>query len=80
MSNGSLDKYLFDQPQVTLSWSQRFQVIKGVASELLYLHEGWDQVVIHKDMKACNVSLDGKLNGRLGDFGFARLYDHEIDP
>ncbi|KAM4090886.1 hypothetical protein ACJW30_09G096600 [Castanea mollissima] len=30
MSNGSLDKYLFDQPQVTLSWSQRFQVIKGL--------------------------------------------------
>jgi serine/threonine protein kinase len=24
MPNGSLDKYLFDQPRVTLSWSQRF--------------------------------------------------------
>uniref|UniRef100_A0A7N2M489 non-specific serine/threonine protein kinase n=1 Tax=Quercus lobata TaxID=97700 RepID=A0A7N2M489_QUELO len=80
MSNGSLDKYLFDQPQVTLSWSQRFQVIKGVASGLLYLHEGWDQVVIHRDVKASNVLLDGELNGRLGDFGLARLYDHGTDP
>ncbi|XP_030924332.1 L-type lectin-domain containing receptor kinase IV.1-like isoform X1 [Quercus lobata] len=80
MSNGSLDKYLFDQPQVTLSWSQRFQVIKGVASGLFYLHEGWDQVVIHRDVKASNVLLDGELNGRLGDFGLARLYDHGTDP
>nr|XP_023885788.1 L-type lectin-domain containing receptor kinase IV.1-like [Quercus suber]POF22464.1 l-type lectin-domain containing receptor kinase iv.2 [Quercus suber] len=80
MSNGSLDKYLFDQPRVTLSWSQRFQVIKGVASGLLYLHEGWDQVVIHRDVKASNVLLDGEMNGRLGDFGLARLYDHGTDP
>ena len=80
MSNGSLDKYLFNQPHVTLSWSQRFQVIKGAASGLLYLHEGWDQVVIHRDVKVSNVLLDGELNGRLGDFGLARLYDHRTDP
>ena len=80
MSNGSLDKYLFDQPQVTLSWSQRFQIIKGVASGLIYLHEGWDQVVIHRDVKASNVMLDCEQNGRLGDFGPARLYDHGTDP
>ena len=80
MSNGSLDKYLFNQPHVTLSWSQRFQVIKGAASGLLYLHEGWDQVVMHRDMKASNVLLDGELNGRLGDFDLARLHDHGTDP
>ncbi|KAF2303208.1 hypothetical protein GH714_014576 [Hevea brasiliensis] len=29
--------------------------------------------------QGCNVLLDGELNGRLGDFGLARLYDHGTD-
>ncbi|TYI17813.1 hypothetical protein ES332_A07G051000v1 [Gossypium tomentosum] len=80
MPNGSLDKYLYNQPKLTLNWSQRFKVIKGVASGLLYLHEEWEQVVIHRDVKASNVLLDSELNGRLGDFGLARLYDHGTEP
>ncbi|EYU41754.1 hypothetical protein ABFS82_10G029300 [Erythranthe guttata] len=80
MPNGSLDKYLHDQPKSTLTWAQRFKVIKGVASGILYLHEEWEQVVIHRDIKASNVLLDGELKARLGDFGLARLYDHGSDP
>ncbi|KAJ4704627.1 Receptor lectin kinase [Melia azedarach] len=80
MPNGSLDKYLYDQPKMTLNWRQRFLVIKGVALGLLYLHEEWEQIVLHRDVKASNVLLDAELNGRLGDFGLARLYDHGTDP
>ncbi|KAI8560573.1 hypothetical protein RHMOL_Rhmol04G0268100 [Rhododendron molle] len=80
MPSGSLDKLLYDQPSCTLNWQQRFRVIRGVAAGLFYLHEGWEQVVIHRDVKASNVLLDGELNGRLGDFGLARLYDHGTDP
>ncbi|RCV34685.1 hypothetical protein SETIT_7G178600v2 [Setaria italica] len=80
MSNGSLDKYLYDKTKPVLDWEQRFHIIKGVASGLLYLHEDWEQIVIHRDIKASNVLLDGDMNGRLGDFGLARLYDHGVDP
>ncbi|KAF7845465.1 L-type lectin-domain containing receptor kinase IV.1-like [Senna tora] len=80
MPNGSLDKYLHNQPSVTLNWRQRFHIIKGVASGLCYLHEEWEQVVVHRDIKASNILLDSELNGRIGDFGLARLYDHGSDP
>jgi Legume lectin domain/Protein kinase domain len=80
MPNGSLDKYLYQQERPTLNWTQRFKIIKGVASGLLYLHEDWEQVVLHRDIKASNILLDCQFNGRLGDFGLARLYDHGTDP
>ncbi|RCV13681.1 hypothetical protein SETIT_2G365200v2 [Setaria italica] len=80
MPNGSLDKYLYDRSKgALLDWPQRFHIIRGVASGLLYLHEDWEQVVIHRDVKASNVLLDAEMNGRLGDFGLARLYDHGTD-
>ncbi|KAK9168353.1 hypothetical protein Syun_000493 [Stephania yunnanensis] len=47
---------------------------------LLYLHEEWEQVVVHRDVKASNVLLDADLSGRLGDFGLARLYEHGSNP
>ncbi|KAI3987060.1 hypothetical protein MKX01_036850 [Papaver californicum] len=85
MPNGSLDKLIFRKSKSNsaspiLGWNRRFQIIKGVASGLIYLHEEWEQVVIHRDIKASNVLLDGKMNARLGDFGLARLYNRGTNP
>ncbi|CAL5089334.1 unnamed protein product [Urochloa decumbens] len=81
MPNGSLDKYLYtSDDKLCLGWQERFQIIKGIASGLLYLHAYWEQVVIHRDIKASNVLLEEDMNGRLGDFGLARLYNHGTDP
>ncbi|KAJ6800440.1 L-type lectin-domain containing receptor kinase IV.2-like [Iris pallida] len=79
MPNGSLDSFLYHETRPALSWAQRFRIIKGVAAGLLYLHQDWEQIVVHRDIKASNVLLDSELNGRLGDFGLARLYDHGTD-
>ncbi|KAL6636621.1 hypothetical protein ACP70R_024193 [Stipagrostis hirtigluma subsp. patula] len=80
MPNGSLDSHLFDAGRPPLSWEQRAKIVRGVAAGLLYLHEGWEQVVVHRDIKSSNVLLDADMNGKLSDFGLARLYDHGSDP
>ncbi|RLN33179.1 hypothetical protein C2845_PM03G19390 [Panicum miliaceum] len=82
MSNGSLDKHLYDASDIPiLDWDQRFKIIKGIAAGLLYLHEEWEkQVIIHRGIKASNVLLDNDMDGRLGDFGLARLSEHGANP
>jgi serine/threonine protein kinase len=63
-----------------LSCEERIRILKDVASALLYLHEGWDSQVLHRDIKASNVLLDKDMNVRLGDFGLARVYGHGQVP
>ncbi|WOL20028.1 hypothetical protein Cni_G28830 [Canna indica] len=81
MPNGSLDTFLFDEKKSReLNWNQRYKILKDIAFGILYLHEEWEQVVIHRDIKSNNVLLDADMNGRLGDFGLARLYEHGKNP
>jgi serine/threonine protein kinase len=80
LANGSLDNLIFGNPTTVLPWPRRYAILKGVAAGLLYLHEEWEKMVIHRDIKSSNVLLDSELNGRLGDFGLARLYDHSGNP
>ncbi|BAF19318.1 probable L-type lectin-domain containing receptor kinase S.7 [Oryza sativa Japonica Group] len=79
MPNGSLDKALYGEP-CTLSWPERYTVASGIASVLSYLHQECEQRVIHRDIKTSNILLDGNLSPRLGDFGLARLMDHNKSP
>jgi serine/threonine protein kinase len=81
MPNGSLNKFLYcEHDKPSLDWATRFHIIKGAACGLLYLHEKWDKVIIHRHIKASNVLLDREFNGWLGDFGLAKSYNHGTDP
>ncbi|XP_024959838.1 L-type lectin-domain containing receptor kinase IX.1-like [Cynara cardunculus var. scolymus] len=78
MENGSLDSHLFKAKSL-LTWGTRYKIAHGLASALLYLHEEWEQCVLHRDIKSSNVMLDSNFNPKLGDFGLAKLVDHEKD-
>ncbi|KAG8365156.1 hypothetical protein BUALT_Bualt18G0075000 [Buddleja alternifolia] len=82
MPNGSLDNVLYNDSQSgeALKWSYRYNIAVGLASALTYLHQECEQQVIHRDIKASNIMLDGSYNARLGDFGLARLMDHGKSP
>ncbi|KAM6540644.1 hypothetical protein CsatB_005091 [Cannabis sativa] len=76
MPNGSLEKHLYESSN-TLNWRHRYKILAGVASALHYLHNDFDQKVVHRDLKASNILLDSGFNARLGDFGLARAIEDE---
>ncbi|CAN6372896.1 unnamed protein product [Urochloa humidicola] len=58
-----------------LDWSTRMQIALGAARGLEYLHEHCNPKIIHRDVKAANVLVDGNFEAVVGGFGLATTMD-----
>ncbi|WOL14770.1 hypothetical protein Cni_G23551 [Canna indica] len=71
VSGGSLYKLLHEcSASNALSWQERFDIVLGIARSLAHLHR---HKIIHYNLKASNVLLDGSGEPKVGDYGLAKL-------
>ncbi|CAI0422931.1 unnamed protein product [Linum tenue] len=75
LPNKSLDFSLFaPTDQNALDWKKRLDIIQGIAQGLLYLHKYSRLKIVHRDLKASNILLDGEMNPKISDFGLAKIF------
>ncbi|KAJ3702362.1 hypothetical protein LUZ61_006067 [Rhynchospora tenuis] len=76
MSNGSLDKYLRESENSTLSHvkcTRLFEIAVGIARGLEYLHRDCSTRIVHFDIKPHNILLDQDYCPKISDFGLAKF-------
>nr|XP_051190871.1 receptor like protein kinase S.2-like [Lolium perenne] len=57
----------------TQSWRHEYGIIRALASAVLYLHEEWDEQVIHRNITSAALFLDPNRSPRLGSFALAEF-------
>ena len=56
-----------------LDWEKRFEIAKGTAKGLAYLHEDCLDWILHCDVKPQNILLDSNYRPKVADFGLSKL-------
>jgi serine/threonine protein kinase len=79
MPNGSLDDRLAcKNNSKPLGWQLRTRIISDVCSALIFLHSNKPHSIVHSDLKASNIILDGHNVAKLSGFGVCRMFTDEF--
>ncbi|KAG2330845.1 hypothetical protein Bca52824_002025 [Brassica carinata] len=81
VDNGNLEQWLHGDglgSKSPLTWEIRMNIVLGTAKGLMYLHEGLEPKVVHRDIKSSNILLDRQWNAKVSDFGLAKLLGSEM--
>ena len=81
VDNGNLEQWLHGDglgSKSPLTWEIRMNIVLGTAKGLMYLHEGLEPKVVHRDIKSSNILLDKQWNAKVSDFGLAKLLGSEM--
>lgn len=68
-----LSNILFHNSCKVLEWHHRYNIIKSLASAIAYLHEEWDEQVIHRNITSSSIVVDPDMNPRLTSFALAEF-------
>ncbi|KAL5740419.1 hypothetical protein ACOSP7_029301 [Xanthoceras sorbifolium] len=80
LENNSLASILLGSKSkhVALNWPMRVTICQGTASGLAFLHDEAEPHIVHRDIKASNILLDGNFHPKIGDFGLAKLFPDNV--
>ncbi|KAL6311002.1 hypothetical protein AAG906_022522 [Vitis piasezkii] len=84
-SRQGLQEFKNEKRSELMAWQMRLDIVMGVSRGLLYLHQDFRLWVIHRDLKTCNIlldgdgymspkyAIDGKFSAKSDVFGFGVL-------
>ncbi|CAL5080209.1 unnamed protein product [Urochloa decumbens] len=74
MPNGSLDDRLACKDNSKpLSWQLRTRIASNICSALIFLHSNKPHSIVHSDLKASNILVDGNNVAKLSGFGVSQI-------
>ncbi|KAK6929207.1 Serine-threonine/tyrosine-protein kinase, catalytic domain [Dillenia turbinata] len=80
MENNNLAQTLLgeEKNREKFSWKARVEVAIGIARALAFIHEEVKPHIVHRDIKATNILLDGNFCPKVSDFGLSKLFPDNV--